>query len=114
MVTLRLRYTDAKVPIPTHSRWANAIHGAGMMRLSGVLRNRSVPRITGAAVGIAGLAFIGLGTAGVGTITSVVGHATPVDCSSDTDVPSGNACVLESFEGLTAAQDQANGVSNDC
>jgi hypothetical protein len=39
-----------------------------MMRLGGVLRNRSVTRITGAAVGIAGLAFIGLGTAGVGTV----------------------------------------------
>jgi hypothetical protein len=45
-----------------------------------------------------------------------VGHAdtAATSCPTDTLVPSGDACVNESFEGLTAAQDQANGVTNDC
>jgi hypothetical protein len=94
------------------------------MRVADILGTGPGTRVAGAAIGIAGLAFIGLGTAGVGTITSVVGHATTqgaTDCPTDlkaaatdtdaTGVPHGDACLLEAKEGLTAVQEN---VTNDC
>lgn len=62
------------------------------MRLGGVLRKGSVARTTGAAIAAAGVMFIGLGTAGVGTITggattttTILGNASTVNASSGCD-----------------------------
>jgi hypothetical protein len=50
------------------------------MRIGSVLRRGSAARITGSAIAAAGMTFIGLGTAGIGTITG--GASSPNHCTA--------------------------------